>query len=310
MTLVTLDDVLAEELVLIDGCVKSRTGFLTRIYGTRNGSSLNTRVMRDEIRDLQYFLDILGRDNIQTIPQVSGQFRVYYEKVRGRLRYFYGLHGRDIDFGNGNRDIFKSHRKFKKRSTKNLKLLRQLTHSVEQVYNSLTGMELDTTGPAYEILVDMVKNIASVFELKQDTAPLYGLPPTKPSDKDERLVASAYWVSMNSDIAPAIFTSDTNFKRIIGVTPYLMGNRDFLPYNQDFVDAIAERAPKLYLSWVSMNGKDKITRLLAGELKGLRVIHPTRKESLMLHENLYSLWQQFLKYQDETKTYREAEIKA
>ena len=93
MAIVTLDEALDEELLLVDGCIKSKVGLLKRIFGTINGSSLNTRVLRDEIKDLRDFLDILGKDNTQTIPQVSGELGVYYEKVRGILHYLYGLYG-------------------------------------------------------------------------------------------------------------------------------------------------------------------------------------------------------------------------
>jgi len=102
----------------------------------------------------------------------------------------------------------------------------------------------------YNVLVEMINLLDRMIHLKKDTNLIYGqhdVDMSRESDREERLVASAYYLSIFSGKKPVILTADTDFVRLMGVVPRLMGSDEFLPENELFREALKANPPGLYL---------------------------------------------------------------
>lgn len=64
----------------------------------------------------------------------------------------------------------------------------------------------------------------------------------KSSLTDEKMIATAYWIAMYSNIRPVLVSGDKDFSRLLGISSDI-----FRRVNDDFRRMLDERPPKLYL---------------------------------------------------------------
>ncbi len=153
--------------------------------------------------------------------------------------------------------------------------------------------EIRIHGGSYEDLVNVIKTLGKILELKQDTNKFYetitkrGL-----SDTDERIVATAYWISMFSDKQPILITRDGDFTRLFWITGRLLGAHEF-EGNQHFRKSLEQNPVKVYHK--NRDGKYEIrvnTREM--EYRDKFVLHkiPSDKEN-GARELIQKMWRNF-----------------
>lgn len=101
-----------------------------------------------------------------------------------------------------------------------------------------------------DILLEIVKRIDKVIELKP-SKPRYHtnkiLDSSRRTDTDERLVAALYCLALYPKKHASLASGDTDFVRLLGVLPKLMGAYEFMPYNARFRESLEDHPFKFYL---------------------------------------------------------------
>lgn len=242
---VTLEEIFGEDkVVLVDagmcGEDAEEHGFGWKIGDTKKFSGVSQKEAREEIRRIEEFKAILEMPGAYTIQKVTSCIEAYVRHIGHQLRVF----ADSSDFGRS-----------EKHALSGRQVLQEVEQSVFELWQLSRAKEIERSRAieidkrSYDFLVDMVKILDRAIELKKDTRYVYqerDLPNTDGSDKDERLVGLLYYLSMFKDISPAILTCDTNFVRLLGVTPKLIGAFDFLPYNNRFIEAMQIHPFTLY----------------------------------------------------------------
>ena len=247
---INLEEILNEnELILVDGGISTKSSnFSKMIYDMTSLRSLDSNLINIENRKILDIIDFMKRDPVFTIDEISGEFYKYVIHIGNSISYlsknqkgnFYrkrvSLESKKIQYS--------YERKIKDR---NLNLLKDYHNNLYVLYNSFKRKSLKIEDKRYKFLTEVVELIDNKIGLQRDTRHVYGdiEMPTR-SINDDKLVGALYYNCTILKNKTAILTSDSDFARIMGVTPFLMGSDDFLPYNYDFRESLNQTRFNLY----------------------------------------------------------------
>ncbi len=292
----TLTEILnSNEQVLIDGSVKNSGSCLRQCFGTKFFGELDTRPLGRECEELEQFRDVLKHPHARTIPQVTKELKTYFKKANERILY---LHQRDVWRGK-RRTAHKHPSPEPNQSKRLLENLRDLTSSI---YHLSREKELKIQDLGYDVLTEMVMLIDRNIGLKKETRGTYTngsaryrvntfIPPNPNSDTDERLVSALYWLCMDSKNPPALLTGDTDFIRLLSITPVLMSADNFLPYNEYFMDSLQRNPFQLYLT--RREEVKKIPIALPNPFPDFTIYNISPEQSKKVEAKMLALWKQF-----------------
>jgi len=281
--MLTLSDILdIQGLVLVDtGIVNGgrfRESFFRRIYY----DSLNKGFLESQIKTGKEFIQLMQDPKTRVIPEVSREIRDFFNKVKNKVR---GFEENYETFYHGPENKRTFQKKPNKRAKKNRNKVTEMQEDFESIRGYLPENELHITDPRYRILTQMIITLDKAIKLKRSRRDS-----GKPSDTDEKLVAALYMHSLSSDSPPCLLTRDTDFTRLLGATPRLLGSEVFLPYNRPFRQALERNPFGLYMK--HDDGYDHAF----GEINfdngfNLTSISPTFRKKVQ--QQISSLWKEF-----------------
>jgi len=255
------------------------------IYNCRTFCDISHSLVQKELERISSLLGLLNMPNARTIPQVTCEIREYERVVSDKLSFcsrntFGFIQGRSRT-----RDISERTRA----ALLDLQSMAYQTRRLSEAKESERHVRVDKI--CYDALAEMIYSLDAAIGLSKDTAYVYGKGDfdKKPAETDARMVAMAYLFSMYGKAKTAIATADTDFVRIMGVVPRLMGSHDFLPANQDFLDMVKSNYPVLY--FFDEEGCKKIVfeNLLS---EGFHVNNVNGAENSLIKERIRVLWEQ------------------
>jgi len=250
--LVNLEEIFQEnDLILIDGCMASGSNLSREIYNIRSLNSINRDMIDKGNQNISFFREIIQNEKSFTIKEIGEEFYNYVRHIGNCLNY----HSRKEN----------NSRKLRRRASSeirnvvyseteevretNIEFLRNYQDSLYDIYNLIKRNSLNIKDKRYEILTEIIRLIDNKIGLQKDAGyNYYGkgeLPKT--SINDDKLVAALYYGCIFLKKKTAILSCDSDFVRIMGITPYLMGAYNFFPYNGIFRDMINESKFNLYI---------------------------------------------------------------
>lgn len=247
--MLTLNEILdSNEFVLIDGSLRGSESICDYLYEVHKLEELDKQKIENIEREFKKIQYIISQPHATTIPEVAREIKVCAEIIGVNLRYISEFEKILKTKPRSRTGCKKNHQEYKK-PEKNRQVLKRLQETVFSTYEAFRERETKIRDRKYTLLAEMVREIDLAIGLKQDTSHLYGLPKKDPtsSDTDEKLVAALYYKSLFSNTPPVLLTKDTDFVRLLGVTPRLLGSDDFMPYNQSFRTRMVDNPFKLYI---------------------------------------------------------------
>lgn len=238
---VSLEEIFAEgNIILVDGSITGKGhGICKEIYKAKRYSHINSGIIADALFGISHLHEILSRQNAFTLEKVSDEIE-YLVRYLGEKRAY--LDKKD------KRSIKYYQESSQKESLKNLHNESFRTLKLARSKNIRKAFLIDNEKCGK--LVEMIKMLDMAIGLKKDVSyEVYGEHDSDRShdkDTDEWLVATSFFLSMYTDKKPVLVTSDTDFPRIMGVIPKLIGSTRFLPFNSRFTEALKENPVRLY----------------------------------------------------------------
>ncbi|MEK6914283.1 MAG: hypothetical protein AABW83_01400 [Nanoarchaeota archaeon] len=248
---INLEEIFNEnELILVDGGISTKNpNFSKMIYDIRSLRSLDSNLIDIENRNVLDIIDFMKRDTVFTIDEISGELYKYVIHIGKSIAYLSKnqkgtLFRRRVNL-EGERVSYSCRKEIE---DQNLSLLKNYHNNLYNLYNSFKRKSLKINDRRYKFLTDILELIDNKIGLQRDTAYVYGDKelPTK-SINDDKLVGVLYYNCMFLKKKTAILTSDSDFARIMGVTPFLMGSDDFLPYNNNFRESLNKNQFNIYI---------------------------------------------------------------
>ncbi len=298
----SLEEILNEcfPILLDSSMICSNIGILNYLCKIKNFNQLSRRKIRLEINFLDKFISLINHQNAATIKEVTAEFEVYFNTVRVSFNYLsdyekdslYNKKNRfnqefKINYRNRSRLESIGKMKFKKNRILHAKLFEK----TYLAYQGFKNSELDLSDYRYELLLEMIKLIEKPIGLKKDTLYKYGEhdKPKISSDTDEKLLAALYLQIMKYD-QPILLTRDTDFYPLTGVSMSLLGSSTFLPFNQQFRDAVRCNPP---LIGRPKENNYEITIFEDKFVDPFRIWKISNKESEQIKDHIVELWQNF-----------------
>ncbi len=237
------------DLILVDGCIFGRDdkSFCRNIYNDWNYDCLDCDEIQKEIESADEFYKILQHLKTRTISEVTEELeeknRIIGENISFFSRIEKGL----------NKRVKKRYHSQRINAKRLMEELQENTYKIFRTSKEKEWQkdkEIGFDKDKYESIVDMVKLLSREMKIKLDTS--YYIHGTHEkdmslaSDTDERLVASAYYLSMYSNKKPIILTRDIDIIELTKKIPSLIGADEFLPYNADFRQGLTWNPIKIY----------------------------------------------------------------
>lgn len=289
----TIDEILRDEgIILVDGSLRkeSENGIGYSIYTARKYDELNLKILEETREAFLFFISLLENEKVFTIKEISEEIKALEKIINEKRRFcnenrqteYSGRHGRITE-------------KLKTRKEKQNTGETELKNLQELIYATRKTAERKSLlfDEKYETLFEMTWLISERIRLKKDTSYFLGFSKEDmayESDKDERLTAGILWLSLFSDKKPALLTRDTDFVRLLGVIPKMIGSNDFGLYNEFFKKRLNENGFSLYLR----TGEDSYelaidSRNMEYE-KEFKLLNIEEKESIKARERIEALW--------------------
>jgi hypothetical protein len=254
----SLNEIIAdEEIVLVDSNViegHDHYSFYKDLYGTKDYSQVNNSMLSDKLANMKVSLPSILYDNVFTIKEVADELRIFAELLGKKLSYL-------SDAGTSKLTWMKSkgriepRKKLEARSNARNNMV-ELQKSVYEVSKFLQARDIYNEKKfridkrQSDILLAMVKTLTDTIGLKPKKIATYKnaqIDKSVTSDTDERLVAALFCLSMYSGRRAGFVTGDTDFVRLLGVLPRLMGADELMPCNNSFKEALEYNPFKFYL---------------------------------------------------------------
>ncbi len=248
---INLEEILNDnDLILVDGSINTKNSNFSKIvYDMKSLRFLDNAMINRENENTLDIIDFMKKDNVFTIDEISEEFYKYVIHVGNSLSYL----SRNQKGNFFRKRVSLESKKIpysyeKKIKDRNLSLLKGYHNNLYDLYNSFKRKSLKLNDKRYEFLTEIVELIDNKIGLQRDTGYVYtDKEVLTKSINDDKLVGALYYNCMVLKNKTAILTSDSDFVRIMGVTPFLMGSDDFLPYNNDFRESLNQTHFKIYI---------------------------------------------------------------
>jgi len=321
--MISLENVLREnDILLVDCSATSGEDERWRIdpqTGSKNIASPGHFALLSEERlqrlkeEFMIFSGIIGSKASRTIPEVAEELH-NYEMVISRgynrlvntesLRCLRRL-VKDVaeSFDESQKERLGSEEKAALVRDRNKKLYEDLLLRADRCVHLLRSRAIRIIDPAYDELVDVIKTLDRSVGLKSITrhlmqCPDYSAQDSSAPDTDERLVATAYWISMFSDKKVGILTKDTDFFKLLKVIPAIIGAGEFYPYNQMFRIPLHKNPVRLYYR-VNGNNCEKFSTSNINYPNSFFLYHVDPKRTAEIREKISQFWIHFADYHRE-----------
>jgi hypothetical protein len=283
----------------LDQVAKRKKGLIlvdTNVYGRKKGkggsfarylqsckcySNLKLPALISESERMDRFMTLLQGPTIRTIPQVTTELNQYAEIIQDQCARL-DQHGRKYK---GQEKVILHQLRSK------LRLL--VNQSKEKHYQHHSD---NNSSERYELLTGMVKLLNETMKIKKPDKRNSKTSRYPPLDTDERLVALSLTYSI-TNATPKLFSRDRDLESLLRVTPYLLGAKTFLPYNQRFRGALGDSLVHLF------NYLPDVQRFNQIDLRGPngKISFPDHfvipkqpiEISKFIEDELHEMWEQF-----------------
>lgn len=179
-----------------------------------------------------------------------------------------------------------------------------LIRKIHTCVDLLRRREIRIADPAYERLVDMIKLVDRASGIKKRTRklmtdPNYDMHNVDLPDTDERLVATAYWISMLSETRVGVIAKDNDFFGLLGVTPKVLGTNEFNLYNELVRRKLRKNPVRFYFIRDDLNCEKMSTRDVEIP-KYFALFHATKENSKYCRDQIFNFWKEFYEYRRRT----------
>lgn len=291
---VTLEYILeSNDLLLVDTSAQD-THFLRESYGVRNLEDINLDLLNYENGNVLSFINLLNRSKITTIENVVDEIRIYVDKLGYKISWMAKLKEDDRKILNDQSyridRRYINHKKINKKDV--IGFLRKYHENLYRLYKLYKNKKIEIKDRNYDSFIDMFKVLDHEIYLKKDTSYVYGQEANNNNNyTDEKLCSALIWNSMFSDNRTGILTRDTDFIRLLGVVPRIIGSSEFLPYNKHFRDRIKSNNPCLY--FIEENGYKEMK--LDHEFQdNIKINCINRFDEKDVKDKIKNLWKQFI----------------
>ncbi|MEA3329897.1 MAG: hypothetical protein U9Q06_04085 [Nanoarchaeota archaeon] len=277
---ISLEKILSSnKIILVD------TSFFGTYYlGNLNGSSSpESPISKREIRKL------INAPNTFVIPQIIEEIKEM-ENGLNKIQERYS-EGKGWEIWKTNKE---NHKMFFTQYQKPFQLFQDIQTILNESGELIERMEekvVRILDGKYEILVEMIKELDSKCHLKRKTREHKSQDYEGYSDVDEKLIASAFYLSLTTPLGtrPAILTADKDFINLLGVTPRIMGADVFYPENYQFKNAVLSNCPRLHVG----NKGIFSDRVATNNCKFDKIIRMATKRDYKLEKKFKKLWERF-----------------
>ena len=245
----SLEEILNNNTTFIDSSIINPGSTIKKIYEATSFNNLDSSLIISERNKIIGSIEIIKNQKVKVIPQVVEEIKEYQRILGDKISYISHLDRGRFYRNKNKRHISKWFIKNNKNNSINKKLLGDLQQDAYLLYQLCSRKKFEISDKKFELLLEMIKLLDNKIGLKKDISYVYGdhnIPDTS-SDTDERLVASLYWNSLYSNNSASLLTTDTDFIRLLGVTPTLLGSYQFFPYNEYFRNRLSKNPFKLYI---------------------------------------------------------------
>lgn len=159
---VSLEQVLENELVLLDGSIKGSSEFCWNTYEIKSYDEFNPEDIRLEIEFFQRFLNILKNPNTRVIPEVSQESEKYKEIVEDHLSFYSRRHKNYLNLSKKRKYYGKMKTRAKRykglseKAELNKQLLEQLNELGMYSQRLTKRRLLEIQNPKYDLLTEMI----------------------------------------------------------------------------------------------------------------------------------------------------------
>jgi len=279
---ITLDEALSEKkLILADGSIKGGNNeFYWYLGGIKRPNQLDLVKVQTEIDGLNQFSNILLRDNVRTIAQVTQELSCLPEMINKNIKYIF-------------------YRTEKNNYLEERAKLSELHQSAFNVVKCSKSKEISKTEAGIlngnlENYFEMIRTLDEVLGLKRDSNELYQMHhPDDWEDKhtDEYLVAYAYCLNIANKNC-GILTSDTDLIRLMGACTEILGGDEFLPFNEIFRYKMSKNGHGIYFKKNSQEKYEKAIDFTEERYKKeFRLVNLNTRKNDEIREKIYDLIQ-------------------
>lgn len=292
---VDLDYILeSNDLLLMDTSAQD-THFLRDSYGIRKIEDINLDLLNYENGNILKFINLLNDSKLGTIQEVIDEIKIYVEKLGYKISWITKYKEDHRKFlGNQRIKIDRKYVNHKKKDHYDLiDLLRIYHENVYKFYSICKNKKIEIKNKNYELFVQMFEIIDNAINLKKDTAYIYGQEANnKNNHTDEKLCSALIWNSLFSNNRTGILTKDTDFIRLLGVVPKIIGSDEFLPCNQYFRKRIKSNNPHLYILY-----NDKLCNEISLDYKFENTVEIKNNrdgDNKKLKTQIEAIWKEFI----------------
>jgi len=248
-----------EEFVLIDtNAIEGdySHSFGEEIYSLLDFSEFDTEKLDLLLSSFRHGLSVMQLPNVRTIESVADEIRDFSVVLGNKLSYVH------VDKKSTRKYSRKQVRAVRINESKmkaarvneaKLKELQDLMYQLSLAAGSkdvYSQNEFCIDSECSDILLEITKRIDMAIKLKP-SKPRYHpnkvLDSSRRTDTDERLVVALYSLALYPKKHASLVSGDTDFVRLLGVLPRLMGAYEFMPYNARFRESLVDNPFKFYL---------------------------------------------------------------
>ena len=311
--MISLEHALKEnDILLVDGSAKAVMSG-DYLVNDPHFALICEETLQRVVNEMIIFSGIMGSRGSRTIPEVIEEFHAFEHTLAGNYKFLTiadtcrSLKSVLEEASRGSYDLLKQSLSNKSKAAsvrdRNKKSYGDLLVRINRCMPLLHSRSVRIVDPAYDELVEMIKTLDRAVGLKRATRVLmkdsdYSPDASRASDTDERLVATAYWISMFSDKSVGILTRDKDFFSLLRATPTMLGAREFLPYNKIFRIPIKRNPVRLYYR---LNGDDceKFVTSFVDFQDRLTLYGVEQERAEKIREKISQFWIHFADYHKE-----------
>lgn len=318
MNLISLERALREnDILLVDGsarALRNHNGDDTTYASFGNFALIPMPNLQERVTEFCTFGAIIGSPCARTIPQVAEEVDTF---LHGIISGYNKLDQSDsfrsnkealMDILNGTDEELKKRlgtkELFNLASSKNRQNYSVLIRRVRSCVGLLRRKSIRISDPTYESFVEMIKLVDRHSGIKKSTRKKMQFPDYDPlkvdlPDTDERLVATAYWISILSDKKVGVIAKDNDFFGLFTVIPKVLGAGDFMHYN----DLFRRKLHTNYIRFYYMQDESVCEKMSTYDVhtpKDFALFRASEEAARDVKRQISGFWREFFEYHTST----------
>jgi len=240
----------SEEIALLDGCIKGDgKGLCKQMYYAKDFSQISSSYVKFLIYEMRELLTLLSLPNAWTIKEVADEIMELERIISQKISYiskFDIKKARELGARRCNAGISVQEKMY------DLQEIIFKTYRTAKQKDVLSDKDFGIDITKLNLLHEMLCCLGSALPLKPKKVYVYqdkAIERNSEDDRnrtDEKLIATAFYLSMYCNKKSSIISSDSDFMRMIPLSIGMLSTNDFSPYNEAFKSAMQNYPFKFY----------------------------------------------------------------